>query len=59
MNKDLYTTARIVNTMGQLCAVYTLEGKEAQISVSNLAPGIYFMQLSGENGSTVERIEKQ
>ncbi|WP_276131755.1 DUF7619 domain-containing protein [Polluticoccus soli] len=59
MNKDVYKTARLMNTMGQLVAEYKLDSKESQINVSNLPAGIYFMLLSGENGSTVERIEKQ
>jgi uncharacterized repeat protein (TIGR01451 family) len=59
MDKVVYSEVRIMNTMGQLCAEHKLTGKEAQISVSKLSPGIYFMLLSGENGNAVERIEKQ
>jgi hypothetical protein len=59
MDKEIYHTARIMNTMGQLCSEHKLSGRQAKINVHDLAPGTYFILLGGKNGTTAERIEKQ
>jgi hypothetical protein len=59
MHKDQYTSLRLMNVMGQVCAQHQLTERTEQVDVSSLTPGIYYMLFTGPNGKTVEKLEKQ
>jgi len=58
VNDGVYTTAKVMNTMGQVCGSYQLNGKETRINLATAAPGVYFILLQGENGYKMEKVEK-
>ncbi|MCB0695801.1 MAG: T9SS type A sorting domain-containing protein [Chitinophagaceae bacterium] len=58
VNEGNFSTARVMNAMGQICGVYNLSETETQVNLSSSAPGIYFIVLQGMNGYTIEKVEK-
>lgn len=49
----------IVNTLGQTVKVMELEGTQTSIDISELANGMYFLQVAGENGQGVVQVIKK
>ena len=54
-----YNEIKLVSTMGQSVMANKLSGSETTIDINKLAPGIYYLLLSGPDGTVAERIEKQ
>lgn len=53
------TSVAIVNTLGQTVKVIELEGTQTSIDISELANGMYFLQVAGENGQGVVQVIKK
>jgi hypothetical protein len=53
-----FRSAKIINTIGQVVMERAISGSTA-IDVTSLTAGIYYLILSGQEGSTVQKIEKQ
>lgn len=56
---DAYTQAKLTNSLGQLILTRKLNGHESIVNIQSLTTGIYFLELSGKNGTHVEKIVKQ
>lgn len=46
-NENSDTTAKVTNAVGQLTTTYEIKGKKAEINVSSLPTGIYFISIDG------------
>ncbi len=53
-----YTTARVMNLMGQTITTVQINGEYTQVNMGNAAQGVYFILLDGPNGTAIEKIEK-
>ncbi|HOY32013.1 MAG TPA: T9SS type A sorting domain-containing protein [Bacteroidales bacterium] len=47
---------RIFNDFGQLVLEQVLDGKSATLNISNLTEGLYFVEVTGENGKYTRKI---
>lgn len=54
-----YSSVQVFNTIGQLMLEQAVTAKTIQINIQHLVPGIYYIQLKGEHGTVVEKIEKR
>lgn len=50
---QMFHTGVIVNNVGQQLSSFPLHGKENKLDISNLAPGMYYLQLLGDKGREV------
>ena len=57
-NKDVYNSIAITNTIGQQFVVQTIDENITKINVKSLTQGVYYLTLSGHNGSKVLRFVK-
>lgn len=59
---DLHSAAlariQIQNELGQTLTTVTVESEQAQLDVSDLASGVYYVIIRSENGSAVKRVVK-
>jgi conserved repeat domain len=55
----LYDAVKFINSMGQLVISRPIEKTETNIDIKSLAPGIYYLQLSGVNGTAADMLEIQ
>ena len=53
------TSVAVVNTLGQTVKTIALEGTQTSIDLSELADGMYFLQVAGENGQGVVQVIKK
>ena len=49
---------QIQNELGQTLTTVTVESEQAQLDVSDLASGVYYVIIRSENGSAVKRVVK-
>lgn len=54
-----YSSVQVFNTIGQLMLEQAVTAHTTQINIQHLVSGIYYIQLKGEHGTVVEKIEKQ
>lgn len=57
--KDIFTSYSISNTIGQLLTQQATSGKLTKVNVEMLPQGLYYVTLSGENGSVIRKFVKQ
>ncbi len=53
-----YSSASIINTLGQLLLEQTLQATDTSIDIQSLAPGIYYILLKGATGLKAEKMQK-
>ncbi len=58
VDDGVYTSAKVMNAMGQVYGSYSLNGKETQINMAGAIPGVYFILLQGVQGYKIEKVEK-
>jgi hypothetical protein len=56
---DTYTFCSVTNTLGQLLAQPSLNNGETKVNVSMLPAGLYYITLTGNNGSVVRKFVRQ
>jgi hypothetical protein len=56
ISSDQVITLQITNELGQQVKTVTLNGTDAEVNVSNLAGGVYFITGKNENGSVKQKI---
>jgi hypothetical protein len=54
----IFSAAVIVNSIGQQISFHILTEKESSVDISVLAPGVYYLQLNGEEGREVRSFVK-
>ena len=56
--QDAYNNYTITNSMGQVLLQNELSGTATNVNVKTLAPGLYYITLKGESGTTVQKFVK-
>lgn len=55
---DAYSSFIITNSIGSVMIHDAISSTDTKVSVKNLAPGIYFINLTGDNGNMAKRFVK-
>jgi uncharacterized repeat protein (TIGR01451 family) len=55
----LYQSAKLINNLGQIVVEQQISKELTTIDLKSLSTGIYFIHLSGTNGTAVEKVQKQ
>jgi sugar lactone lactonase YvrE len=56
--QDAYSNYTITNSVGQILLQNELSGAATNVNVKTLVPGLYYITLSGESGTTVQKFVK-
>lgn len=54
-----FSNMKMLNTMGQTVSVQTVTGNTTYVNMKQLPAGIYYIQLTGKNGTVTQKVEKQ
>jgi hypothetical protein len=57
--KSDFSKVEIVNFLGQTVLSQSNDSKESRVDVSNLTNGIYFVRITSDNGTSVQKFVKQ
>jgi len=57
--QSIFNKVEIVNFLGQTVLSQNNDGVEANVNVSNLTGGIYFVRIISDNGTSVQKFVKQ
>lgn len=58
MTKNAYTSYTITNQVGQVLVQQQISATQTQVNIKTLAPGLYYITLRGENGTSVQKFVK-
>jgi hypothetical protein len=54
-----FNKVEVINFLGQIVIAQSNNGEKAEINVSNLTNGVYFVRVISENGASVQKFVKQ
>ncbi len=57
-NNDDYSSLKVLNSMGQVMVQQAVEGKTFAVNMEHLPSGVYYIQLTGNDKSVTEKVEK-
>jgi hypothetical protein len=58
MNDGAFNSCTITNAIGSVMMNQVITNAETRLDIKNLAPGVYYISLKGDNGSKVQKFVK-